>query len=371
MSDNDFDFRDLRRKRMSIYFTINPQKLIESPLLVNLFFSQLINQNLDVLPQDDPSCKYKVLLMMDEFAAPGRINILAKGVAYIAGYGLKLAPIFQTSEQLRAIYGEAQTNALLSNLSTQVIYTPNVEREAEDYSKLLGYNTEKGVSKSHNNKGGGSETESAQRRAFMLPQEIRAMPNDKEIISLPHCPPIYADKIQYWTDKTYTGQIVPPPPVPSLDVQRFMDVQRTRATVPDEPESAPEFHIMGVSEFDQIATRVAGSSGADNVSLRDSVRAGDSEGFTKNYLESIGIPYEKQSDDETEKDFQTMVETDDFYGNAPEFPEDEVSDGEEDSSDATSRALYYTDKSFDYGKVIAESNKSAKKRARKKTVSAL
>ena len=41
-SADDFDLRDVRRRRMTIYVGIQPNKLAESRLIVNLFFSQLI-----------------------------------------------------------------------------------------------------------------------------------------------------------------------------------------------------------------------------------------------------------------------------------------------------------------------------------------
>lgn len=42
-SANDFDLRDVRRRRMSVYIGITPDHLSEAALLVNLVFSQLVN----------------------------------------------------------------------------------------------------------------------------------------------------------------------------------------------------------------------------------------------------------------------------------------------------------------------------------------
>ena len=36
-SDNDFDLRDVRKKKMTIYFSITPNKLADAAGLVNLF----------------------------------------------------------------------------------------------------------------------------------------------------------------------------------------------------------------------------------------------------------------------------------------------------------------------------------------------
>ena len=52
-SANDFDLREVRRERMSIYFKMPPNKLKEGSVLVNLFFDQLLNLNTRVLAGQD------------------------------------------------------------------------------------------------------------------------------------------------------------------------------------------------------------------------------------------------------------------------------------------------------------------------------
>ena len=44
-SADDFLLTDIRKKKMTVYIGILPNKLAESRVIVNLFFSQLINQN--------------------------------------------------------------------------------------------------------------------------------------------------------------------------------------------------------------------------------------------------------------------------------------------------------------------------------------
>lgn len=73
---------------------------------MNLFFSQLINVNTKTLPQNDASLKHQCLLLMDEFTSDGRVDIISKAVAYMAGYNLRLLPIIQSMAQLDAVYGK-------------------------------------------------------------------------------------------------------------------------------------------------------------------------------------------------------------------------------------------------------------------------
>jgi type IV secretion system protein VirD4 len=94
-SRNDFLLTDVRKKKMTIYIGIQPNKLAESRLIINLFFSQLINVNTRELPQNNPELKHQCLLLMDEFTSIGRVDILASSVSYMAGYNIRLLPIIQ------------------------------------------------------------------------------------------------------------------------------------------------------------------------------------------------------------------------------------------------------------------------------------
>lgn len=57
-SADDFLLTDVRKKKMTIYIGILPNKLAESRSIINLFFSQLINQNTKELPQDNPDLQH-------------------------------------------------------------------------------------------------------------------------------------------------------------------------------------------------------------------------------------------------------------------------------------------------------------------------
>ncbi|TGR94774.1 type IV secretory system conjugative DNA transfer family protein, partial [Mesorhizobium sp. M1C.F.Ca.ET.188.01.1.1] len=76
-SSNDFLLTDVRKKKMTIYIGIQPNKLAESRLIINLFFSQLINLNTKELPKSNPDLKYQCLLLMDEFTSIGKVEIIA------------------------------------------------------------------------------------------------------------------------------------------------------------------------------------------------------------------------------------------------------------------------------------------------------
>jgi type IV secretion system protein VirD4 len=207
-SCNDFLLTDVRKKKMTIYIGIQPNKLAESRLIVNLFFSQLINVNTRELPQTNPELKHQCLLLMDEFTAIGKVDILASSVSYMAGYNLRLLPIIQSMAQLDATYGKDISRTIITNHALQIIFAPREQQDANDYSDMLGYTT---VSKESVSKGRDvSRSRSDERRALMLPQELKAMGTDKEVIlyeGIAH--PVKCEKIKYYEDKRFKAKLLP------------------------------------------------------------------------------------------------------------------------------------------------------------------
>lgn len=218
-SDDDFRLDDVRRKRMTIYVGIQPNKLAESRLIVNLFFSQLINVNTKVLPQNDKTLRHQCLLLMDEFTSIGRVDIIAKAVAYMAGYNLRLLPIIQSMAQLDAVYGKELSRTIITNHALQIIYAPREQQDANDYSEMLGYTTvrRRARTRSHGRGRSVSDNEVLEKRALMLPQELKAMGPDKEIVlyeGLAH--PVLCKKIRYYTDSYFKKRLLPSVPVTQL-----------------------------------------------------------------------------------------------------------------------------------------------------------
>jgi len=214
-SDNDFLLTDLRKKKMTIYIGIQPNKLAESRLIINLFFSQIINLNTKELPKSNPALKYQCLLLMDEFTAIGKVDIIASAVSYMAGYNVRLLPIIQSMAQLDATYGKDVSRTIITNHALQILYAPREQQDANDYSEMLGYTT---FRKQNVTRGKDvTRSVSEERRALMLPQELKAMGNDHEVFlyeGIPH--PVKCDKIKYYKDRYFTARLKPKVDVPTL-----------------------------------------------------------------------------------------------------------------------------------------------------------
>jgi len=206
--ESDFDLRDLRKKRMTIYIGITPDKLASAKLILNIFWSQLILENTQELPQKNSELKYPCLLLMDEFTAPGGIEILEKAVGFIAGYNLRLMLIFQSLSQLETNrpngYGKEGAKTLISNIACQIVYAPapNDIEGAERWSKIFGTKTVKSGSKSFS-KSGTSKTENEIARALILPQELKDLKFEEEIIAIGSGKPIFCQKAIYFNDSYF------------------------------------------------------------------------------------------------------------------------------------------------------------------------
>ena len=212
-SVSDFDIRLLRKERTSIYIGIQPSRLGDAALLVNMLFSQIISQNTKELPENNPDLKYQCLLILDEFAALGKVGVIAKANAYISGYNVRLLTIIQSVSQLEAIYGPAETRTLVTNHALQILYPPREQKDAKEYSEMLGYMTLKSIStgvsrpRAFGQLGSSSENSSDQRRALMLPQELKEMPQSQQIILMENTKPILCDKARYYEDTRFVDRL--------------------------------------------------------------------------------------------------------------------------------------------------------------------
>lgn len=220
-SANDFDLTELRQRRMSLYVAIPPGDLARLAPLVNLFFRQLIDLNTEQLREHNPALKHTVLLVLDEFASLGRIEAIAKGISYLRGYGLYLLTILQSPSQLQEAYGEHTAKNLVTNHLYRVVFGTSEEDHARQISETLGYATVKNASLSRSlgfSRFNRSETISDQRRALLLPQEVKNLDKDKLLIISNGMPPVLADKIKYFSEAVFTRRLQPAPQAPKFSV---------------------------------------------------------------------------------------------------------------------------------------------------------
>jgi type IV secretion system protein VirD4 len=223
-SADDFRLEDVRRRRMSIYVRIPPNRLANARPLLALFFSQLVSLNTQALPEQDASLTLQCLLVNDEFAAMGRVGIITSAAAFLAGYNLRLLTVVQAMSQLDAVYGDKEARTFATNHGLQILFAPREQRDADEYSAMLGHFTERATSRGRSRSFSGhghstvSRNESEQRRALLLPQEFKELGSERLVVIVENCKPILGEKIRYHRDKVFRARLRPAPAVPRMDV---------------------------------------------------------------------------------------------------------------------------------------------------------
>lgn len=220
-SASDFDFANLRKRRMTIYVGITPNNISRLSPLFNLFFQSCVDAQMQELPEHNPDLKFKVLMCMDEFAAAGKMQSFKDGIAFFAGYGLKVLTILQSPSQLADIYGRDAADVYMANAGVEIVFTPKLQKDAKELSDTLGTRGVESFSESKQKhfaqRKGTSVNTSQTRRDLMMPQELRALDQSKAIILVSGHPPVLANKLRYYAEAAFLERsLVPAPEVPSL-----------------------------------------------------------------------------------------------------------------------------------------------------------
>lgn len=248
-AESDFDLRQIRDRPTSIYLGASPDNITRVAPLYNLFFQQLVDLNCRELP--GPGEGRQVLLLMDEFSRLGHAGVIAHGFSFVAGYGLRILAVLQSPAQLRAEYGADLAEEILANCGAEVTFTPKELKVAQELSERLGYYTYGARSRSRPTAlatGRRTTTESDQRRALMLPQELMQMSQDELIVLRAGVPPVRARKIVYYRSRDFQSRVIDPPKIPA----------RARpAPSPEPPKSAGAGPELAELAADVAAIRTA------------------------------------------------------------------------------------------------------------------
>lgn len=328
-SANDFDLRRVRKERMSIYIGIPANKLAEAKLLLNMFNTQLVNLNTNQLLHSTPELKYTCLMLEDEFTAPGRIGIIDKANSYMAGYGLRLLTIIQSPGQLEAEppkgYGKENARTFMTNHTLQIFFTPREQRDANEYSEALGTYTvhSRGKNWGRGNTGYSEQVGegAGQKRALMMPQELKEMSQREQIISVENSKPIKCGKIAYYADHAFmdrlksvsptlsalgrklpskklledtwgAGELAAPVPLLDLDLHEAVVQARTRELTVADVEEGIDLRKLAI-DTSKIAV-VAGADGLEQDQIED---------FVNGFFDALDAADGSESNEEEESDW--------------------------------------------------------------------
>jgi len=198
---------------VSLYLVVPPSDISRTKPLIRLMLNQIGRRLTESLA--DAYQRRRLLLLLDEFPALGRLDFFESALAFIAGYGLRAFLIAQSLNQIDRAYGP--NNSILDNCHVRVAFSTNDERTARRISDALGTATEL---RAQRNYAGHrlspwlghlmvSRQETA--RALMTPGEIMQLPPDDEIVMVSGHAPVRAQKLRYYDDPPFKRRVVPPP----------------------------------------------------------------------------------------------------------------------------------------------------------------
>jgi len=214
---------------VSLYLVVPPSDISRTKPLVRLILNQIGRRLTERLHADKNSDRRKLLMMLDEFPALGRLDFFETSLAFLAGYGVRAFLIAQSLNQIEKAYGEH--NAILDNCHVRIAFATNDERTAKRISDALGTATEQ---RSMRNYAGHrlapwlahvmvSRQETA--RALLTPGEVMQLPATDELVLVSGCSPIRAKKLRYFADQLFAGRVTPPP---GLILGEYLDRPRSR-----------------------------------------------------------------------------------------------------------------------------------------------
>jgi type IV secretion system protein VirD4 len=211
----DWRIRDLVEdvKPATLYLVVPPSDISRTKPLIRLILNQIGRRLTEEL--ESKRRRHRLLLMLDEFPALGRLDFFESALAFMAGYGLKSFLIAQSLNQIEKAYG--QNNSILDNCHVRVSFATNDERTAKRVSDALGTATEMRAMKNYAGHrlspwlGHLMVSRQETARPLLTPGEVMQLPHDDELVLVSGCHPIRAKKARYFEDPQLQARILPPP----------------------------------------------------------------------------------------------------------------------------------------------------------------
>jgi type IV secretion system protein VirD4 len=197
----------------TLYLVVPPSDISRTKPLIRLVLNQIGRRLTEDLHTKER--RHRVLMMLDEFPALGRLDFFESALAFMAGYGLKAFLIAQSLNQIEKAYGA--NNSILDNCHVRVSFATNDERTAKRVSDALGTATEMKAMKNYAGHrlspwlGHLMVSRSETARQLLTPGEIMQLPPDDEIVMLAATPPVRAKKARYYEDRRFNERVLPPP----------------------------------------------------------------------------------------------------------------------------------------------------------------
>jgi type IV secretion system protein VirD4 len=213
---SDFAVSDLiaAEKPVSLYLAAPPSDIDRLRPLIRVVLNQIGRRLTERLPHRDGdgelNSRRRLLLMLDEFPALGRLPFFESALAYLPGYGITGFLIAQDLAQLYAAYGHDES--IVSNCHVRIAYAPNRIETANLVSQMTGSMTVFRETRTYT----GNRlapflfhviaAEQESQRALLTPDEAMRLPEDAALIFASGVPPILGRKLRYYADDIFSAR---------------------------------------------------------------------------------------------------------------------------------------------------------------------
>lgn len=222
LSASDFTVGDLMcaDAPVSLYVQLAPADAAALKPLVRLLFYAAA-QSLTAHEGTDASGRakrHKLLMAMDEFPLLGRVEFFEKSLRLMSGYGLKTMFVAQSLNDIVETYGP--NNTILDNCFVYTSFAALDPLTQDKVSRLTGTVSETRTSRSGPaglGAGRSSVSRSEVERPLLEPGEIRALPDDEQLVFVAGQKPLRTRKVRYDVRQPFRRRAAIAAPVGQID----------------------------------------------------------------------------------------------------------------------------------------------------------
>lgn len=229
VESSDFSVRDLMHHEspVSLYLISQPSDKGRIRPMLRIFVCMCMRLLADKMEFKNgravKTYKHRLLMMLDEFPALGKMDIVQESLAFVAGYGIKCYLITQDLGQLYSAYGKDES--ITSNCHIQNCFPAIKDDTCAYISKMTGTTTI--VKETKSKSGSGLKTNITRgiqevKRELLTPGEVKSLPGSvkdskgmileagKMLIFAAGFPPIFGQQPLYFKDPIFSKRSAVP-----------------------------------------------------------------------------------------------------------------------------------------------------------------
>jgi type IV secretion system protein VirD4 len=210
LGSSSFHFTDLKRTRTTVYFVLPPEQLESYGRWLRL----MVACALIAMTQTRGRPKERVLFLLDEFDALGKMTRIESAISQTGGYGVAFWLFLQDLAQLKGTYPE-KWQTFVANAEVRQVFGVSDLDTAEYVSRMTGdatvpvesENLSTGLSRGRNaqSQDGAAVTTSTASRRLLLPDEVLRLPASRTLVFIRGRGPTLLRRINYLHDREFAG----------------------------------------------------------------------------------------------------------------------------------------------------------------------